>query len=185
MPGQYSANVTIPMGFTGYVLLGTDMYFTEGESDTDVTPEDMIVGVVTYADAKRDVGIVVDENAWVTQGYPYGYEFYHFPHGSPSWGNRPGSAVIWGSQEFHDSKCDCHSNPKTTTIVNGVEMPVTQVVLINDGKPVTFVQPSAIGSTTEVIDRVFVVCQDAAGNFYQTFEFDVPFEYFRDAKAKE
>ena len=185
MPGQYSANVTIPMGFTGYVLLGTDMYFTEGESDTDVTPEDMIVGVVTYADAKRDVGIVVDENAWVTQGYPYGHEFYHFPHGSPSWGNRPGSAVIWGSQEFHDSKCDCHSNPKTTTIANGVEMPVTQVVFINDGKPVMFVQPSAIGSTTEVIDRVFVVCQDAAGNFYQTFEFDVPFEYFRDAKAKE
>ena len=64
-------------------------------------------------------------------------------------------------------------------------MPVTQVVFINDGKPVMFVQPSAIGSTTEVIDRVFVVCQDAAGNFYQTFESDVPFEYFRDAKAKE
>lgn len=125
------------------------------------------------------------EDAWSTLGYPYGYELYHFPHGSPSWGSRPGAAVIWGSREFHDSRCDCMINPKTTIVAGGVEVPVIQVVLFNDGTPVTFTQSGAIGSTTEVIDRLFVVCQDAEGNCYQAFEYDVPFELFASATPKE
>lgn len=185
MSGNYSVNVTLPEGYTGYVLLGTDAYFTEGETDVALSVEEKILSVIEFADAKRDVGIVVDEDAWGTLGYPYGYEFYHFPHGSPSWGNRPGAAVIWGSREFHDSRCDCMINPKTTIVAAGVEVPVIQVVLFNDGTPVTFTQPSAIGSTTEVIDRVFVVCQDAEGNCYQAFEYDVPFELFANANPKE
>ena len=185
MSGNYAVNITLKEGYTGYVLLGTDAYFTEGDATVQVSVEDKILAVMEYSNVKRDVGIVVDESAWATLGYPYGYEFYHFPHGSPSWGNRPGSAVIWGSREFHDSKCDCLENPKTTTVAGGVEVPVTQVVYFNDGTPVTFTQPSAIGSTTEVIDRVFVVCQDLEGNCYQTFEFDVPFEYFANAAPQE
>jgi hypothetical protein len=185
MSGNYSVNVTLPEGYTGYVLLGTDAYFTEGDAEAVVSVEEKILSIIEFTDVKRDVGIVVDEDAWGTLGYPYGYEFYHFPHGSPSWGNRPGAAVIWGSREFHDSRCDCLINPKTTTVAGGVEVPVTQVVLFNDGTPVTFTQPSAIGSTTEVIDRVFVVCQDAEGNCYQAFEYDVPFELFASATPKE
>ena len=185
MSGNYAVNITLPAGYTGYVLLGTDAYFTNGDESAVVSVEEKILSVIEFADVKRDVGIVVDDEAWGTLGYPYGYEFYHFPHGSPSWGNRPGAAVIWGSREFHDSRCDCMNNPKTTTNAGGVEVPVTQVVLFNDGTPVTFTQPSAIGSTTEVIDRVFVVCQDAEGNCYQTFEYDVPYEYFANAAAKE
>ena len=185
MSGNYSVNITLPAGYTGYVLLGTDAYFTEGDPEAVVSVEEKIIAVMEYANVKRDVGIVVDDEAWATLGYPYGYEFYHFPHGSASWGNRPGSAVIWGSREFHDSKCDCLEHPKTTTVAGGVEVPVTQVVYFNDGNPVTFTQPSAIGSTTEVIDRIFVVCQDAEGNCYQTFEFDVPYEYFANATPQE
>ena len=185
MSGNYAVNITLPAGYTGYVLLGTDAYFTNGDESAVVSVEEKILSVIEFADVKRDVGIVVDDEAWGTLGYPYGYEFYHFPHGSPSWGNRPGAAVIWGSREFHDSRCDCMNNPKTTTNAGGVEVPVTQVVLFNDGTPVTFTQPSAIGSTTEVIDRVFVVCQDAEGNCYQTFEYDVPYELFANAVPKE
>ena len=185
MAGNYSVDITLPLGYTGYVLLGTDAYFTDGDESAVVSVEEKILSVIEYADVKRDVTVVVDDDAWETLGYPYGYEFYHFPHGSPAWGNRPGAAVIWGSREFHDSRCDCMNNPKTTTNAGGVEVPVTQVVLFNDGTPVTFTQPSAIGSTTEVIDRVFIVCQDAEGNCYQTYEYDVPFELFENATPKE
>ena len=186
MPGNYAVNITLPLGYTGYVLLGTDAYLNDGDTSVEVSMEEKILKIIEYADIKRDVGLVVDENAWETQGYPYGYEFYHFEHGSPAYGSRPGSAVIWGSREFHDSRCDCLINPPAPTkIINGVEMPVEHVVLFNDGTPVRFVQPSAIGSTSEVIDRIFVVCQDADGNCYQTYEYDVPFEYFRDATIED
>lgn len=185
MSGQYSVNVTLPLGYTGYVLLGTDAYLNDGDETAVVSAEDKIVRVMEYADVKRDVGLLIDEDAWVTQGYPYGYEFYHYPHGSPVYGSRPGSAVIWGSREFHDSRCDCIDTASATKIISGVEMPIEHVVLFNDGTPVKFTQPSAIGNTTEVIDRVFIVCQDADGNCYETYEYDVPFEYFRDAAPKE
>ncbi|MBR1956530.1 MAG: hypothetical protein IKA13_04355 [Bacteroidales bacterium] len=185
MSGQYAVDVTIPAGFTGYVLLGTDAYFSEGETDVALSVEEKILSVIEFADAKRDVGILIDEDAWVTLGYPYGYEFYHFPHGSPSWGNRPGAAVIWSSEEFHASRCHCIETVEPTKIINGVEMPIQHVILINDGNPVRFTQPSAIGSTTEVIDRVFIVCQDAEGNCYQTYEYDVPVELFVNAVPKE
>lgn len=185
MSGQYAANITIPLGFTGYVLLGTDAYLTDGETDVQLTAEEEIVKVIEFADVRRDVGLLVDENAWVTQGYPYGYEFYHFEHGSPEYGSRPGSAVIWGSKEFHDSRCNCIETAEPTKMVSGVEMPIEHVVLFNDGNHVRFMQPSAIGSTTEVIDRIFIVCQDADGNCYETYEYDVPFEYFRDAVGGE
>lgn len=185
MSGQYAADITIPLGYTGYVLLGTDAYFTEGETQVELSVEEKILSVIEFADNSRDVSILIDEEAWVTQGYPYGYEFYHYEHGSPANGTRPGAAVIWASQEFHDQRCDCLVDPPATRIINGVEMPMNYVVLINDGNPVKFVQPSAIGSTTEVIDRIFIVCQDAEGNCYETFEYDVPFEYFANAQPKE
>ena len=80
MSGQYAVDDTLPAGYTGYVLLGTDAYFTEGETEATISVEEKILSVIEFADAKRDVGILIDEDAWVTLGYPYGYEFYHFPH---------------------------------------------------------------------------------------------------------
>lgn len=185
MSGQYAVNVTIPLGYTGYVLLGTDAYLNDGDETAVISVEEKIVKIIEFADVRRDVGLLVDDNAWVTQGYPYGYEFYHYEHGSPEYGSRPGSAVIWGSREFHDARCNCIEEASPTKMIGGVEMPIEHVVLFNDGNPVRFVQPSAIGNTTEVIDRIFIVCQDADGNCYEAYEYDVPFEYFRDASPKE
>ena len=184
MSGGYSANVTIPLGYTGYVLLGTDNYITggvEGLVLEDVPTDDAIVAIIGYADVKRDVGLLVDDEAWTTQGYPYGYQFYTYQHGSPAAGSRPGAAVIWGSEEFHASRCHCVEEFESRKVISGVEMDIELVVLINDGNPVMFSQPDAVGSTSEVVDKVFVVCQDADGNCYEPFVFDVPFEYFRDA----
>lgn len=183
MSGSYSANITIPLGYTGYVLFGTDAYINEGDNTAVISTEDMIVKVMEYADKSRDTSILIDENAWVTQGYPYGYEFYKFPHGSPTFGNSPGAAVVWGSKEFHDARCHCEEEHTGTGIRGGIEVPVELVVLYNDGNPILFAQPHAIGSTTEVIDKIFIVCQDAEGNCYETYVTDVPFEYFRDAEV--
>lgn len=184
MSGSYSVNITIPDGYTGYVLLGTDAYINEGDPTAVISVEDMILKVIDYADHSIDASRLIDEEAWVTEGYPHGYEFFHFPHGSPVYGNKPGAAVIWGSKEFHDARCTCHEDHEDTAIRGGIEVPIEQIVLYNDGTPILFIQPHAIGSTMEVIDKVFVVCQDADGNCYETYITDVPFEYFANADAE-
>ena len=58
-------------------------------------------------------------------------------------------------------------------------------VNINDGNPVAVRQPYAMGSTTEVIDRVFVVCQDLDGNCYAPFEYDVDPQLFANAGGRD
>jgi hypothetical protein len=45
--------------------------------------------------------------------------------------------------------------------------------------------PQATGSTQEIIDRIFVVCQDLEGNCYEPFKIDVPVEYFIEAGQKQ
>lgn len=174
MSGQYSFTVTIPEGFTGYVLGGTDDYLTEGDRTLELSAEDKILKIIEYVDRPRDSDMLYDEEAWVTLGYPHGYNLFHHEHGNPLFGN----VVIWASEEFHDKMCDCKGSLKTEIIRNGESFPLTQVRHINDGKPVEVRQPQAMGSKTEVIDKVFVVCQDLDGNCYEAFDFDVPVELF-------
>lgn len=174
MSGQYSFYVTIPEGFTGYVLGGTDDYLTEGDKTLVLSAEDKILKIIEYVDRPRDSDRLYDEKAWITEGYPHGYELFHHEHGNPLFGN----VVIWASEEFHDKVCDCKGSLKTELIRDGESFPITQVRHINDGKPVEVRQPQAMGSKTEVIDKVFVVCQDLDGNCYEPFEIDVPVELF-------
>ena len=61
---------------------------------------------------------------------------------------------------------------------NGKDIDVTHVLLFNDGNPIEFRQPSAIGSTEEVVDKVYIVLQDLEGTCYETYVYDVPVEYF-------
>ena len=184
MNGVYAMDVTIPSGYTAYVSMTTDAFYNNGQSDVQVSVEDKIVITMVTADVSRDVGVLVDENAWVNQGYPNGYEFYVYPHGAPAQGTKPGFAVIWSSMEYHDSVCGCLEHASPTMVINNQEVPVEYVVLVNDGNPVRFVQPYAIGSTLEVIDRVFIVLQDTEGNCYETYEYDVPVEFFQNAQQK-
>ncbi len=175
--GTYGLNLTIPAGYTAYVLLGTDYYFTNGEEPETFGPipvEDKILTVMEWADSPRDSDKVVDEALYVEKGYPYGHEFYHYQHGNPAFGN----AVIWSSKEFHDSQCECVEKDVEKTAWNGVKYIQHHVLCFNDGRTWRFENHQATGSKEEVIDRVFVVLQDKDGNCYQTYEWDVPVELF-------
>lgn len=178
MPGSYGFTITIPAGFTGYVLAGTDSYLNEGDATLVLTPEEKIVKIIQYVDKPRDWHLTVSDD-WV---WPHiGYVHYHSHHGAPLWGN----SVIWASQEYHDSRCDCGGNYVTVMEMQGHEVEVNHLININDGNPVEFRQPQAIGSTSEVIDKVFVVCQDLDGNCYEPFVIDVPLELFQNAGGRD
>ena len=69
--------------------------------------------------------------------------------------------------------------------MQGYQVEVTHLININDGNPIEFRQPQAIASTQEVIDKVFVVCQDTDGNCYEPFVIDVPVEYFQNAGGRD
>ena len=168
MSGSYAFSVTVPDGFTGYVLAGTDDYLTLGDSSLKLTPEEKIIKIIEYVDKPRDSEILLDEELWL-------WDLYHHEHGNPLFGN----VVIWASQEFHDKMCHSDGHNKHEGYFNGVLQPVTQVIHINDGNPVEVRQPQAVGDKTKVVDKVFVVCQDLDGNCYEAFVFDVPYEYFK------
>lgn len=179
MSGSYGFNVTVPVGFTAYVLAGTDAYLAD--ANTTLSVEQKIVKIIELVDLPCDNSIVVDEVLWETQGYPYGYEFYHYEHGYPL----GGEVVVWGSEEFHNSMCDCGGNGTQTRVLNNVEVEFKSVIYINEGQTIRCGQPYAIGSKTESIDKVFVVCQDLAGNCYEAFEYDAPLEYFQNATSRD
>ena len=186
MPGTFGFDVTIPAGFTAYVLAGTDSYLNEGNADLVLTTEEKIVKIIQNVDKPRSNNVTVDYDLWGEKGYPYGYEFYHYEHGNPLFGN----VVIWANREFHDAHCDCGGNfikqIKVTNVTEGqVTVDEKWCININDGKPLAVRQPYAMGSTTEVIDRVFVVCMDLDGNCYAPFEYDVDPELFANATARD
>lgn len=181
MSGQFGFTITVPAGFTAYVLSGTESYLNDGDEFLVLTPEEEIVKIIQMVDKKRDSQITIDYDLWEEKGYPYGYEFYHHEHGNPLFGN----VVIWASQEFHDSMCGCDGNHMSKLVVNGVEVDVHNEIHINDGKPVEMRQPYAVGSTTEVIDKVFVVCQDLDGNCYEPFRVEVPVDLFLNAGGRD
>lgn len=175
MSGRYAYYVTIPSGFTGYVLAGTDDYLTEGNPQLKLSVEDRILKIIEYTDKHKDSDYIVDYDLWGEKGWPYGSEFYSFEHGDPLFGN----VVIWASKEFHDSVCDCGHPYVGTGVYNNVEVEVQFMLHLNDGTPVEMRQPYAVGSKTKVVDKVFVVCQDLDGNCYEPFVIDVPVEYFK------
>ncbi len=167
MSGAYSFHVTIPTGFTAYVLAGTDAYMNDGDETVTLSAEEKIIKIIGEVDNPRDADRDVN-----------GVDMsYHFEHGDPSNGN----AVIWASEEFHDSRCDCGGNYETDGTRYGEETTIHHMIHINDGKQFQFSMPGAIGSKDKVVDRVFIVCQDLEGNCYETFEWDVPVEYWINA----
>ena len=180
MSGSYMFEVIIPEGYTGYVLAGTDSYLNDGDETKELTIEETIVKVIQYVDKPRDSNVTVDYDLWGEKGWPYGYEFYHHQHGNPLFGN----VTIWASKEYHDGLCACGGEHTTPMVINGVEVEIEHVIHVNDGNPVEVRQPYAVGSTTEVIDKVFVVCQDQNGNCYETFEIDVPVEVFMNSSGR-
>lgn len=175
MSGRYGYYVTIPSGFTGYVLAGTDDYLTEGNPQLKLSVEDKILKIIEYTDKHKDSDYIVDYDLWGEKGWPYGSVFYSFEHGDPLFGN----VVIWASKEFHDSVCDCGHPYVGTRVYNNVEVEVQFMLHLNDGTPVEMRQPYAVGSKIKVVDKVFVVCQDLDGNCYEPFVIDVPVEYFK------
>ncbi len=178
MAGSYGFNITVPAGFTAYVLTATDAYFVDDlNPDKVLSVEEKIIQVIGWTDRSRDSERVVDLNAYQEKGYPYGHEFFHFEHGDPLFGN----AVVWASKEYHDKVCGCKDDVFQRDYW-GVKYDVQRVHTFNEGKPIEFAQYQAMGNVTEVSDRVFVVCQDLDGNCYETFEWDVPVELFQNAK---
>lgn len=187
LSGAYGYKITIPMNYTAYVLSGSDSYLNMGDNTLVLTPEQEILTIIEYVDHPRDWHLTLSDD-WI---WPYqGYEHYHSEHGAPLWGN----SVIWASMEFHDSVCNCGGNFVETmqyevkdeqgnkTYYN---YDVTHLININEGQPFEFRMPQATGSTQEVIDRIFVVCQDLEGNCYEPFKIDVPVEYFIEAGQKQ
>ena len=176
--GQYGFTVTVPQGFTAYVLAGTDSYLNQGNDDLVMSVEDKIIKIIEYVDKPRDWHLTVSDD-WI---WPHiGYEHYHSEHGAPFWGN----SVIWADSEYHKSVCDCPGTTVKKMEINGYMVNVKYVVNINDGKPLEFRQPQAVGSTEKVVDKVFVVCQDKQGNCYENFVFDVPVEKFQNAGSRD
>lgn len=178
LPGAYGFTVTVPEGFTAYVLAGTDSYLNDGDETLVLSAEEKIVKIIQYVDKPRDWHLTVSDD-WE---WPHiGYVHYHSEHGAPLWGN----SVIWASQEYHDSLCDCGGNFVETREMQGHDVEVNHLININNGTPVEFRQPQAIASTQEVIDKVFIICQDLDGNCYETFEYDVPVELFQNAGGRD
>lgn len=176
--GAFGFYLTVPADFTAYVLAGTDSYINEGNADLVLSAEEKILRIIEYVDNPRDWHITTSED-WV---WPHiGYVHFHSEHGAPLWGN----SVIWASQEYHDSVCDCGGNYVEVKEMQGHDVEVTHLININNGEKVEFRQPQAVGSTSEVIDKVFVVCQDLQGNCYEPFVFDVPVEKFQNAGARD
>ena len=177
MFGKYAYTVTIPEGYTAYVVSASiETYNYEW---AELSLEDWIVDMMTTADHFSGGTITVDE----TKEFPYDSEYHYFEHGSSQYGNSAGSAVIWASQAFHDKACAGHKS-SATAIINGIEIPARSIVNINDGNPVRFYKPSANGNTQKVSDQVYIVVQDTDFNCYYPYVYDVPVEYFVNAKEK-
>ncbi len=173
MSGSYAYRINVPEGFTAYVLSGSDNYFNNGDAYNVLSVEEKIDAIISYADKPSDVTKITDNNLYRQLGPPNGCEYYHYEHGSPT----RGRLVIWASEEYHKSKCDCEERLSDTAKRNGVMVPITNVHLINDDIPDEIVQPDAVHGTNGVNDKVFVVCQDLNGRLYEPFEWDVP-NYF-------
>lgn len=176
MSGQYGCTVELPAGMTGYVLLATDNVLCESDVVFDLGVEQKMIRVMTEADHRRDSDTIdpsLTPEEWQNLVWPDGSIFYHHEHGHPMFGY----AVVWANRDVHAALCGGdHEGVKPGT-AGGEAIEVNHVLIFNDG-PVEFRQPSAIASTEEVIDKVYIVLRDLDGNTYETYEYGVPCEYF-------
>ena len=176
MSGQYGCTVELPAGMTGYVLLATDNVLCESDVVFDLGVEQKMIRVMTEADHRRDSDTIdpsLTPEEWQKLVWPDGSIFYHHEHGHPMFGY----AVVWANRDVHAALCGGdHEGVKPGT-AGGQTIEVNHVLVFNDG-PVEFRQPSAIASTDEVIDKVYIVLRDLDGNTYETYEYGVPCEYF-------
>ena len=176
MSGQYGCTVELPAGMTGYVLLATDNVLCESDVVFDLGVEQKMIRVMTEADHRRDSDTIdpsLTPEEWQELVWPDGSIFYHHEHGHPMFGY----AVVWANRDVHAALCGGdHEGVKPGT-AGGKAIEVNHVLVFNDG-PVEFRQPSAIASTDEVIDKVYIVLRDLDGNTYETYEYGVPCEYF-------
>jgi hypothetical protein len=176
MSGQYGCTVELPAGMTGYVLLATDNVLCESDVVFDLGVEQKMIRVMTEADHRRDSDTIdpsLTPEEWQELVWPDGSIFYHHEHGHPMFGY----AVVWANRDVHAALCGGdHEGVKPGT-AGGKAIEVNHVLVFNDG-PVEFRQPSAIASTEEVIDKVYIVLRDLDGNTYETYEYGVPCEYF-------
>ncbi len=182
--GTYSFNVTIPQNFTAYVVCGSDGYFTDDNGDYTMTKEEKIVSIMLAANSLLDYEVVTDLEAYMSMGHPYGHEFFRGVHGAPKFGY----SVIWANEEVHAANCTeskCLNNGYEDRDYQGIPYKRYYKHEINTGSPICFTNANAFGSKTEVIDRVFIVCQDLEGNCYEPFEWDVPLEYFQGGGSSE
>ena len=181
MSGAFGFNISIPQNYSAYVLSGTNTYITKDEVGdlSTVSVDDMIETIIEYVDHARDWHLTISDD-WV---WPHiGYVHYHSQHGAPLYGG----SIIWVSQEYHDSVCDCGGTFDATVTMQGHEVTVHHLININEpGSVFEFRQPQAVGSTEEVIDKVFVVCRDLNGDCYEPFIFDVPVEKFQNAGTRD
>ena len=181
MSGSFGFNITVPQNYSAYVLAGTNTYITKDEVGdlSTVSVEDMIETIIEYVDHPRDWHLTISDD-WV---WPHiGYIHYHSHHGAPLYGG----SIIWVNQEYHDSLCNCGGTFDENVVMQGHEVTVHHVININEpGAVFEFRQPQAVGSTEEVIDKVFVVCRDLNGDCYEAFVFDVPVEKFQNAGTRD
>ena len=176
MSGQYACTVELPADMTGYVLLATDNVLCESDVVFDLGLEKKMIRVMTEADHRRDSDMVdpsLTLEEWQNLVWPDGSIFYHHEHGHPLFGY----AVVWANRDVHAAECGGDHEGVKPGKAGGEDIEVNHVLIFNEG-PVEFRQPSAIGSTEEIVDKVYIVLKDLQGNSYETYEFGVPFEYF-------
>ena len=184
MQGSYACNITLPVGYTAYVTLSTNYALCESDVLYDLEVDQKIMKVMKDANRRRDVDIKdpsIPDDEWKDMTWPEGSLFYHYEHGAPLYGY----AVVWANSEVHQDICGCGKEGVTDGMAGGKPVEWNNVILYNDGNPIEFRQPAAIGSTQEVVDRVFIVCQDLEGNCYQTYEYDVPVEHFANGGSRD
>ena len=177
MSGQYGCTVLLPENMTGYVLLATDNALCESDVAYELERDAKIIKVMVEADHRRDSDLpdpAIDPEEWPNYMWPDGSIFFHHEHGHPLFGY----GIIWASREVHQELCGGDHEGVKPGKANGKDIDVTHVLLFNDGNPIEFRQPSAIASTEEVVDKVYIVLQDLDGNCYETYVYDVPFEYY-------
>ncbi len=155
---SYAFNITLPKDYTAYLVCGNDEGFEKLDDINSLPLNERMLRLMDEANYLRDD---IDNKV-------------HYPHGNCDYG----FVVIWGSEAFHNSQCDCGGDMEMS---EGVYHDYTQKVFINDGSTFRIFCANAVGSTTEELDKVYVVYQDADGNTYEPHIINVPMNYFADA----
>jgi len=174
----YQFEKPVGVSLTYYVMTGTESYFNDGDEETVIPMDDLIISIVEMSNEAEDANRVIQNfDSWI---YPDDYMFTHYSHGFSMYGH----GVIFPDQAAHDAICDCGGCKTGTITVNKVEnLPWEQKAYYYSDCPLEFMS-DAVG-TAAGIDKVYVTCRDAEGNFYEPYIIDVPFEHFENANSRD